>query len=74
MVAWLPHTGEEVVVFPNTSRQALGRVIDDFGEGPGYAVDIGDRTVDPARRWAVLTDDGGLVFVDTVDLARVLHD
>jgi hypothetical protein len=31
-------------------------------------VDLGDRIVGPARRWAVTLDAGGLVFVDSDQL------
>ena len=43
-------------------------VVEDFGDMVGHAVDIGDRIVDPARRWAVVLDAGGLVFVDSDQL------
>jgi len=32
-------------------------------------VNIGDRIVGPARRWAVVLDAGDLVFVDSDQLA-----
>ncbi|HTQ22982.1 hypothetical protein [Mycobacterium sp.] len=43
-------------------------MVEDFGDMVGHAVDIGDRVVDPARRWAVVTDPGGLLFVDSDQL------
>lgn len=70
----MPRLGDEVIVFPKSSRETVGRVVEDFGDGPGYAVDLGGgRTVQPARRWAIHTHDGGLVFVDTADLCPVLQ-
>lgn len=74
MTSWQPRPGDQVVVFPDSARQAIGRVVEDFGDGPTYGVDIGNGETIMARRWAVHTDDGGLVFVDTGDLARVLTD
>jgi hypothetical protein len=45
-------------------------VVEDFGDLAGQAVDIGENhMVGPARRWAVALDDGGLVFVDSDQLA-----
>ena len=57
-----------VRVYPGTDGEVRGTVVDDFGDTAGYAVDIGDRIVDPARRWAVTLDTGGLVFVDSDQL------
>ena len=46
-----------------------GVVVEDFGEMPAQAVEIGgNRFADPARRWAVLLDGGTLVFTDTDQL------
>jgi hypothetical protein len=40
------------------------------GQLAGHAVDIGENhMVGPARRWAVALDAGGLVFVDSDQLA-----
>ncbi|OBA93243.1 hypothetical protein A5662_20205 [Mycobacteriaceae bacterium 1482268.1] len=59
-----------VRVYPGTSREARGIVIDDFGEISGEAVAIGEHhIVDAARRWAVRLTDGTLVFVDDDDIA-----
>jgi hypothetical protein len=45
-------------------------VVEDFGDLAGHAVDIGENhIVGPARRWAVTLDAGGLVFVDSDQLA-----
>ncbi|WP_102144773.1 hypothetical protein [Mycobacterium hubeiense] len=58
-----------VIVFPGTSDETRGVVIEDFGDMAGKPVDIGDQHVaDPARRWAVSLDDGRLVFVDSDNL------
>ena len=58
-----------VRVFPSTDREAHGVIVEDFGEGVGIPVDIGnDRIAEAARRWAVQLDDDDLVFVDTHDL------
>jgi hypothetical protein len=60
-----------VRVYPGTSRETRGVVAEDFGADSGQPVDIGDRIVAAARRWAVLLADGGLVFVDDADVAPV---
>ena len=55
-----------VRVHPGTDGEVRGTVVEDFGELAGHAVDIGEtRIVGPARRWAVVLDAGGLVFVDS---------
>ncbi|MCU1701577.1 MAG: hypothetical protein JWR34_7640 [Mycobacterium sp.] len=58
-----------VRVHPGTDGEVRGTVVEDFGDLAGQAVDIGDRIVGPARRWAVALDAGGLVFVDSDQLA-----
>jgi hypothetical protein len=58
-----------VCVYPGTDAEVRGTVVDDFGDMAGHAVDIGDRIVGPARRWAVTLDTGDLVFVDSDQLA-----
>ena len=58
-----------VRVSPATDHEAHGVVIDDFDRTAGSPVVIGDtRIVRPARRWAVMSDDGTLVFVDSDEL------
>jgi hypothetical protein len=58
-----------VRVYPGTDRESAGVVVEDFGEAAGHAVDIGrQHVVEPARRWAVVLDDGTLVFVDSHQL------
>jgi hypothetical protein len=55
-----------VRVYPGADTETRGVVVEDFGETAGYGVDIGGiHIADPARRWAVLLDTGGLVFVDS---------
>jgi hypothetical protein len=58
-----------VRIYPGTDDEVGGTVVDDFGDLAGQAVNIGDRIVGPARRWAVALDAGGLVFVDSDQLA-----
>ena len=59
-----------VRVHPGTDGEVRGTVVEDFGDLAGHAVDIGEnRVVGPARRWAVALDAGGLVFVDSDQLA-----
>ena len=58
-----------VRVFPGTDAESRGVVVEDFGEMPAQAVDIGDNHfADPARRWAVLLDAGTVVFTDADQL------
>ena len=57
-----------VRVYPGADGEVGGTVVEDFGDMVGHAVDIGDRIVGPARRWAVALDAGGLVFVDSDQL------
>ncbi len=59
-----------VRVYPGTDGEVGGIVVEDFGDLAGHPVDIGEtRVVGPARRWAVTLDAGGLVFVDSDQLA-----
>jgi hypothetical protein len=59
-----------VRVYPGTDGEVLGTVVEDFGDLAGQAVDIGENhIVGAARRWAVTLDAGGLVFVDSNQLA-----
>jgi hypothetical protein len=57
-----------VRVYPQTDAESPGVIVEDFGALAGQAVDIGDHQIDPARRWAVVLDTGGLVFADTDEL------
>lgn len=59
-----------VRVYPGTDREVRGTVVEDFGDITEHAVDTGEnRLVGPARRWAVSLDGGGLLFVDSDQLA-----
>ena len=58
-----------VRVYPGTDGEVGGTVVEDFGDLAGHAVDLGENhIVGPARRWAVVLDAGGLVFVDSDQL------
>jgi hypothetical protein len=58
-----------VRVFPGTDREVHGVVVDDYGQTAGSAVEIGgERIVGPARRWAIMSDDGVLIFADSDQL------
>jgi hypothetical protein len=59
-----------VRVHPGTDGEVRGTVVEDFGDLAGHPVDIGENhMVGAARRWAVALDAGGLVFVDSDQLA-----
>lgn len=61
--------GVSVRVYPDTERERLGVVVEDFGDSAGERVHIGEhQIVDAARRWAIRLADGDLVFVDSSDL------
>jgi hypothetical protein len=61
-----------VRVYPGTDGEVGGTVVEDFGDLAGHVVDIGENhIVGAARRWAVALDSGGLVFVDSDQLAAV---
>jgi hypothetical protein len=61
--------GCRVRVYPGTSDERPGIIVDDFGEDAGYRVDVGSQHIaDASRRWAITLDDGGLVFVDSSEL------
>lgn len=53
-------------------HDAAGKVVEDFGPLPDAAdssVDLGQDMVVRPRRFAVLFDDGALVFCDAADLS-----
>ena len=53
-----------------TDGEVRGTVLEDFGDLAGHVVDIGENhVVGPARRWVVALDAGGLVFVESDQLA-----
>ncbi len=61
---------QRVRVFVDTDAERRGLVMEDFGDLAGRGVDVFDsHFADPARRWAVLLDDGTLVFVDSHQVA-----
>jgi hypothetical protein len=60
--------GSRVRIHPDTDGEVCGTVVEDFGENASAPIDIGDRVVDPARRWAVISDDGTLVFADNHEI------
>ena len=56
-------------VYPSSSDERLGVIVDDFGDSSGYAVTVGNtRIAEPSRRWAIKADDGNLIFADTADI------
>ena len=56
-------------MYPGTDAESRGVVVEDFGEIQAFGVDLGGQHfADPARRWAVALDTGGLVFVDSEQL------
>jgi hypothetical protein len=61
--------GVSVRVYPDTDRERLGVVVEDFGDAAGQHVHIGQHHIaDAARRWAVQLGDGDLVFADSSEL------
>jgi hypothetical protein len=61
--------GQRVRVYPGSSDERRGVIVEDFGDAAGHAVTIGQTCIaDASRRWAIDLDDGTLVFVDTADL------
>ena len=59
-----------VRVYPGTDGEVGGTVVEDFGDLAGQAVDIGENhIVGAGRRCAIALDAGGLVFVDSDQLA-----
>jgi hypothetical protein len=65
--------GRRVRVYPGSSDEISGIIVEDFGDDAGYGVDIGGHHIaDASRRWAITLDDGNLVFADSSQLAN--HD
>ena len=58
-----------VRVYPGTDGEVRGTVVEDFGDLAGVVAIGENHMVGPARRWAVALDAGGLVFVDSDQLA-----
>lgn len=58
--------GSRVGVRLAADRTIQGVVADDYGEMSDTITELGsNRVIAPARRWAVIGDDGTLVFADT---------
>ncbi|OBB47453.1 hypothetical protein [Mycobacterium sp. 852002-51961_SCH5331710] len=58
-----------VRVNADTDAETRGVIVEDFGEMTAVAVDIGSNHIaDPARRWAVMLDEGTLLFADSDQL------
>jgi hypothetical protein len=63
--------GGRVRVYPGSSDERSGIIVEDFGDDAGYGVDIGGQHIaDASCRWAITLDDGNLVFVDSFQLAN----
>lgn len=63
--------GQHVRVYPGSSDERSGVIVEDFGDSSGYAVTVGNtRIAEPSRRWAIELDDGNLIFADATDLQR----
>jgi hypothetical protein len=58
--------GARVLVYPNTDAESRGVVVDDFGDISGVdARVLVDQKAAAPRRWAVVLDDGSLVFANS---------
>jgi hypothetical protein len=58
--------GSRVRVRTGSDRESPGVIADDYGETSGIPIELGpNRVIDPARRWAVVGDDGTLMFADS---------
>jgi hypothetical protein len=57
-----------VRVYPGTDGEVRGTVVEDFGDLAGVVAIGENHMFGPARRWAVVLDAGGLVFVDSDQL------
>jgi hypothetical protein len=63
--------GDRVRVYPGSSDERSGTIVEDFGDDAGYDIDIGTTHIaDAARRWAITLDEGNLMFVDSFQLAK----
>jgi hypothetical protein len=50
-------------------HESLGVIADDYGETYSLPIELGlNRVIDPARRWAVVGDDGTLMFADSHEI------
>ncbi|WP_299565254.1 hypothetical protein [uncultured Mycolicibacterium sp.] len=58
-----------VRVYPGTEAEALGVIVEDFGDSAGFNPDgVAPRTGERTHRWAVMLDAGNLVLVDEDEL------
>lgn len=58
--------GARVRVHPGSDTESVGVIVEDFGEISCLGVHVETNQIaKPARRWAVVLDDGTLVFVDS---------
>jgi hypothetical protein len=61
--------GTRVRVHRGQAGEAVGTVVEDFGQDVGVPVMVGTTEITgPARRWAVVLDGGELICLDTDDL------
>lgn len=61
--------GAAVTAFQGGDRETAGTIVEDFGDFTPVATEYdGERIAEPARRWAVLSEAGDLVFADSGDL------
>jgi hypothetical protein len=61
--------GSRVRVRTDADHQSRGVIADDYGEACGTPIELGPNSfIAPARRWAVILDDGTLVFADSHDI------
>ena len=62
--------GARVRVLPGGDTEGFGVIIEDFGERPrGDARTGADQIAIAPRRWAVMLDDGSLVFANSDQIA-----
>ncbi len=63
--------GDRVRVYPGSSDECSGVIVEDFGDDAGHSVDVaGQHIADASRRWAIILDDGNLMFADSFQLAN----
>ena len=63
--------GQRVRVYPGDSNEQSGVIVEDFGQDAGNSVEIGDvHIADASRRWAIILDDGNLLFADSGDISQ----
>lgn len=57
--------GERVRVYPGTAAESFGVVVEDFGDISGVDLRVGADQIAAPRRWAVVLDDGSLIFANS---------